>query len=292
MTISSTQSCIPTTLIDNTTNTTTTISISISASTVGNEITMSSNKQCSLSAKITTDTLPAVARYYQDILDKPSTLCDAHRCGWYMSRPCEESPMSPSQWYCEPILVNDKHIEADRDVSALNAQFEVTPSTFGVSTKSKKCIPVRYDRSQRGREKNVLGVFTCTRHDRQLLKPEEYAYAIEIMGHTYLPDVDHWCRYMNHSIQFANVHITASGMIVQDENIIKGDELLWDYGVDYWCWAVLRLDYDSLDNSIMWKHIYKHTDDYTELLQLDLSRIPENQRLDAAEHWYRHKHGH
>ena len=71
----------------------------------------------------------------------------------------------------------------------------------------------------------------------QLHQPSEYCFAINTRY--YVNALNHWVGKINHCpIPHSNLRFTAGGQLVQIKDIVFGDSLTFDYGVEYWVFRI------------------------------------------------------
>lgn len=99
----------------------------------------------------------------------------------------------------------------------------------------------------------------------------------------------HWSHLINHSRNYANLHLTAGLMIYQKNEITKGEELLWDYGSDYWLKQLLGKEslgqLQKTKHVEMWQRIYNVTENYSYFLQEKhfYQNLPEKEQFGVLE---------
>jgi hypothetical protein len=152
----------------------------------------------------------------------------------------------------------------------MSSLLEVRPSTvcsgLGVFLK-KNPVPEGY----------ILGRYEGTilniKDDRHLTR-EQNAYVLNIQG-TYIDATDTIWGKFNHSRKKANCQVQTDGTIVTTRNINIGEELLWNYGMRYWCFQILELDYDrdlNDEDKQIWTKYYRLMD-AVNLYELSLAQM-------------------
>lgn len=113
------------------------------------------------------------------------------------------------------------------------------------------------------------------------ISPEILAYCVQLNNGDYINMKKHWSGKINHCPpDNANVMISDHGIFLI-KNISIGDELLWDYNVDYWVFQLTHMDIDDWrqkypSSIVIWEDMHLRVSDYSNLLVLHLYQYQPN----------------
>jgi len=104
-----------------------------------------------------------------------------------------------------------------------------------------------------------------------------------------------WVGKLNHAPpgKLCNVYATASCEIMQIQTILKGEELKWDYGAEFWIFQLTGFDPEEFNASSLkiFRRMHRRVVDYTELIKMRLfACLDKDEMVQAVQHYLTEVH--
>ena len=158
-------------------------------------------------------------------------------------------------------------------------KFGTSSNGFGVFAKQK-----REHHKVKGSNGVIVGRLQgehVTKHQATYGDKHALRYTVNIRNDEYINLENHWTGRINHSpSNHDGCNLKAvEDKLYQTKLIHEGDELRYDYGLDYWVFQVTGLDVDDWlrthpSSMRLWKRMHENTTDYGLLLKLPIDKLP------------------